>query len=64
MEAKEGHDKVITFSKDQNVIKIPLEKSLMFHFLKIITLQKSICHGIHPNRMMWDTKYKPFVLHI
>jgi hypothetical protein len=52
MEAKEGHDKVINYSKDQNEINIPLEKSLIFYFLKIITLQKIICHGIHPTRTM------------
>jgi hypothetical protein len=64
MQGKEGHDKVIIFSKDQNVIKNQLEKSLIFYFFEIITLQKIICHRIHPTRIMWDTKYKPFVLHV
>jgi hypothetical protein len=32
MEAKEGQDKVITYSKNQNEIKIPLEKPLIVIF--------------------------------
>ncbi len=41
MEGKEGHDKVIIFSKDQNVILNQLEKSLIFYFFEIIALPKS-----------------------
>jgi hypothetical protein len=41
MEGKEGHDKVIIFLKDQNVIKNPLEKSLIFYFLKSLHCKKS-----------------------
>jgi hypothetical protein len=52
MEGKKGHEKVITFFKFQNVIKIPLEKSLIFSFFEIITMEKIICHGIHPTRTM------------